>query len=189
LLFFNILGEIVKAWKIENIDASIYVITISLSNVVGRLTLGFTLDTIGGKIPFIASMIPAAGLMVVAHCLMAFLNNSISLMLGSIATGISYGATSAILPYVTNNYFGDENFGQNMGWMFLSVGCFSFVFGVITGQIYDRQAVDGQKCFGRTCYMYTLLGTTILGILNIIVVLFLTKKRKTKETRSTECFK
>jgi hypothetical protein len=44
LMFINILGGVVKAWQITELQTSTFVIILSLSNFIGRLIIGNTID-------------------------------------------------------------------------------------------------------------------------------------------------
>eukprot|EP01121_Diplochlamys_sp_Union-15-3_P021204 TRINITY_DN8514_c0_g1_i1.p1 TRINITY_DN8514_c0_g1~~TRINITY_DN8514_c0_g1_i1.p1 ORF type:complete len:461 (+),score=38.73 TRINITY_DN8514_c0_g1_i1:62-1444(+) len=176
LFFINNVGAAVKAWKIEALEASTYVIILSLSNCAGRLSYGFLIDKLRSKLPVVALALPVCLLMGTSHFLMAFINNTGILVFGTISTGLSYGGVSSLLPYLTNNYFGDYYFGQNLGWGYLSVGCFSFLIGFISGQVYDHNKTDSLHCEGKNCYMATFLVTTGFCIICSLLTIILARK-------------
>jgi predicted MFS family arabinose efflux permease len=51
-----------------------------------------------------------------SHILMAFIPNVGVLLFGTIGTAMAYGGHFAVYLFCINMYFGDKNYGQNVGW-------------------------------------------------------------------------
>jgi MFS family permease len=116
LMFINILGGLVKAWQITEFQISTFVIVLSFGNFIGRVIIGNTIDLVKKRVPAIMLLIPSVVLMGVCHVLLAFTSGVGVLLFGTIGTAMAYGGHFAAYLFCVNMYFGDKNYGQNVGW-------------------------------------------------------------------------
>lgn len=100
---------------------------------------------------------------------MALWQNYITLLIGTIINGISYGGSFAILPYVVNRYYGMKRYGFHLTIIGIFMQVATFFFSYTSGAIYDHYAQvieDGEaKCYGAWCWSLTLSMTSCTCII------------------------
>jgi MFS family permease len=96
----------------------------------------------------------------VVHGVMALWQNYITLLIGTIVNGISYGGSFAILPYVMNRYYGSKRYGFHLTIVGIFMQIATFFFSYTSGAIYDHfaQSIENgeAKCYGSWCWSLTL---------------------------------
>lgn len=191
LMMINNIGSIAISWQIQEIEYPTYVIVMSLGNAFGRLLYGVAIDQFVKKFP--ASFLFAVCFVCIAfaHGLMAFWQNYITLMIGTILNGLSYGGAFAVMPYVVNTYYGPERYGFHLMLINAFVHAAGFIFSEISGLLYDEFAQSttpsGEpRCFGSWCWSITLAISCASAIVAIWITVWLgirerryTKKRDT----------
>lgn len=114
-----------------------------------------------------ARRVPAVFLFVVScffiglgHGLMALVQNYVTLMIGTLLTGLSYGGSFAILPYIMNRYYGGRRYGFHLTLVAVWIQLSSLAFSYTSGALYDHfaQSIEqGEaKCYGAYCWSITL---------------------------------
>jgi MFS family permease len=174
LTFINILGGVIKSWKITELDSTKFVIILSLSNFAGRVLTGNLIDVLQKIMPAGAVLIFPAALMAVSHTLLALFPTFAVLLVGTVGSTVAYGAFWAGFNYLLSAYFGDKYLGQNLGAIALGAGASSLILNVIAGRIYDSQTSPGEgeshQCYGEMCYRYTFFITAAMSIAAAVLV-------------------
>jgi MFS family permease len=174
LTFINILGGVIKSWKITELDSTKFVIILSLSNFAGRVLTGNLIDVLQKIMPAGAVLIFPAALMAVSHTLLALFPTFAVLLVGTVGSTVAYGAFWAGFNYLLSAYFGDKYLGQNLGAIALGAGGSSLILNVIAGRIYDSQTSPGEgeshQCYGEMCYRYTFFITAAMSIAATVLV-------------------
>jgi MFS family permease len=133
---------------------------------------------------------------------MACWSNEVTLMIGTIATGLAYGGSFAILPLTTSNYYGDAHFGMpsrypyarkpvltpyilgiNYALLQVYTNIASLLFSFIAGKIYDAFASvilpNGTHiCYGMYCYSFTFTMTAGCSVIATALVIWLTVRER-----------
>lgn len=200
LTWINIIGNIVKSYKITSIPASGYVIGLSVANAIGRLLFGFLTDLKAVPLPPIYLMIPCLSILIVTHIFLIWVTNHVYLIIVTLLTGLSYGGSFAIMPVIINRYFGDKNYGSNLGLLILAVAIGSMVMGAISGAIYDHEAAwqsshpaavmrhlssgpSSHLCFGLACFRWTYVMTTVVSTVGLVVAVLLLRREMQFDAR------
>lgn len=113
--------------------ASTVLSALGIAAVVGRLAMGAVSDRIGRK--------PALAL-VIALQAAAFLGFTLvlglpSLYLAALGFGFSYGAVSTLFPAIVGDFFGREQAGSLVGFLFALAGSMAAWGPLVAGAIYD----------------------------------------------------
>lgn len=187
LTWINILGSIVASYSITPISASTYVISLSVANAIGRLVFGSLTDLKLVRLPPVYLMLPCLTMLLVSHFVLIFTTNYIVLLLVTLITGFSYGGSFSVMPVVINKYFGDKNYGSNLGLLLLAVAFSSMAMGFASGAMYDYEAeiqdttaptaaarilmagVGSKMCHGLACFRYTYVMTCCVSIAGLIL--------------------
>jgi MFS family permease len=200
LTWINIIGNIVKSYKITAIPASMYVIGLSIANALGRILFGLLTDLKHVPLPPIYLMIPCLAILIFTHGSLIWATNYIWILIVTLLTGLSYGGSFAIMPVIINRYFGDKNYGSNLGLLILAVAIGSMAMGAISGAIYDHEASrqksaptavlralssspSSHLCFGIDCFRWTYVMTTCVSIIGLIISIVLLKREMTLDAR------
>jgi len=193
LTWINIIGNIVKSYKISAIPASGYVIGLSVANALGRLLFGFLSDLKAVPLPTIYLMLPCLSILIITHVCLIWVTNYVFLFIVTLLTGLSYGGSFAIMPVIINRYFGDKNYGSNLGLLILAVAIGSMVMGAISGALYDHEAgyqlshptaavrilfsgASSHLCFGIACFRWTYVMTTVVSTVGLVIAAFLLRR-------------
>jgi MFS family permease len=83
-----------------------------------------------------------------------------SLALGTVVTGLSYGAAFALFPLATADHYGTKNLGGNYGLVFTAWGCAGLMGPVLAGQAVD---MTGSYIIAYIISAATLFGALILA--------------------------
>lgn len=117
-----------------------------------------------------------------------------AMYIGTLLTGLGYGAHWAIVPATASELFGLKNFGAIYNFLTLANPAGSLVFsGMIASTIYDMEAEkqahgsvfnpdDVLKCDGYICYFLTSLIMSGFCIVACILSLILVRRTKTVYT-------
>jgi OFA family oxalate/formate antiporter-like MFS transporter len=129
------------------------VILFAVFNTGGRMIGGFLSDKFGRlKILMAVFIFQAANLL-----LFGSYTTPTLLALGTIVTGLSYGAAFALFPLATADHYGVKNLGGNYGLVFTAWG-----FAGLLGPIMAGLAVDTT---GTYVYAYMISAVTLFGAL------------------------
>lgn len=196
LLFINTVGEIIRSWRIDDISVSSFVIVLSLSNCAGRLIFGLSCDLVKRfKLPPSVLLFVCLILLTIGHVTMIFVQNSYSLMAGTILTGLSYGGQFAVIPIVLNTFYGDKYYATNVGMQALSVAAGVLLLSLVSGKLYDSHAVidsDGvPQCYGAICWEATFIVTACLAAaahIFVAILVFRERRFDARRRMHTETF-
>ena len=190
LTWINIIGSIVKSYRITAIPASGYVIGLSVANAAGRLLFGLLTDLKSIPLPAVWLLIPCLGILILTHLALIWTTNYIALLIVTLLTGLSYGGSFAVMPVIINRYYGDKNYGSNLGLLILAVAIGSMAMGAVSGAIYDSEAAhqhaaapivprallsagSAKLCYGLPCFRWTYVMTTCVSVVGVAIAAFL----------------
>ncbi|XP_024524763.1 protein NUCLEAR FUSION DEFECTIVE 4-like [Selaginella moellendorffii] len=163
------LGQMGQAQGYSN--AHMFVSMISIWNFLGRVSGGFVSEWIR------ICLSKAQLLMAFGHLFYA-MAWPLSLYVGSLLVGLSYGMHWAAFPSAVSELFGLKNFGSFYNFLTVSIPLGTILFsGVLAGSVYDNEAAkqlhgrpedfeDGLLCEGAVCFRLTfliLMGVCIFG--------------------------
>lgn len=106
----------------------------ALFNGFGRILWGMISDRIGRKLS-IAIMMGTQGAFVILFQWMA--GFEWTLYLFAVLIGFNYGGLFSLFPTITADVFGNKNFGQNYGWVFLAYAIGGIIFPILGGKLGD----------------------------------------------------
>jgi len=122
----------------------------ALFNGLGRILWGMISDKIGRKTS-IALMMATQGAFVILFQWMA--GTQVTLYLFAVLIGFNYGGLFSLFPTITADIFGNKNFGQNYGWVFLAYAIGGIIFPILGGKLGDMGnfplafTICGVLCF------------------------------------------
>jgi OFA family oxalate/formate antiporter-like MFS transporter len=122
----------------------------ALFNGLGRIIWGMISDRIGRKLSIII-MMATQGVFVILFQWMA--GNPFTLYLFAVLIGFNYGGLFSLFPTITADIFGNKNFGQNYGWVFLAYAVGGIIFPILGGKLGDLGnfpiafSICGVLCF------------------------------------------
>lgn len=200
LTWINIVGNIVKSYQITAIPASGFVIGLSIANAAGRLIFGLLTDIKAIKLPAIYLLLPCLGMLILTHIALIWTTNYIVLLLVTLTTGLSYGGSFAVMPVIINRYYGDKNYGGNLGLLILAVAIGSMGMGAVSGALYDLEAGRQQSsapashrdllsggsskvCYGLPCFRWTYVMTTSVSVIGLAIAAFLLRREMAYDRR------
>ncbi len=135
------------------------IIVFAVLNTIGRLVSGYVSDTYGRpKILMVVFILQAANLI-----LFGSYTTPALLVLGTIVTGICYGASFALFPLATADYYGLKNLGGNYGLVFTAWG-----FAGLLGPLAAGWAVDAT---GTYSIAYMLSAATLFVALALVMTM------------------
>lgn len=106
----------------------------ALFNGLGRILWGMISDKIGRKTS-IAIMMATQGAFVILFQWMA--GAQATLYIFAVLIGFNYGGLFSLFPTITADIFGNKNFGQNYGWVFLAYAIGGIIFPILGGKLGD----------------------------------------------------
>lgn len=136
------------------------VAVLAIANAGGRIIAGWLSDKLGRT----NTMVIVFGIQAANMFMFASYKSAALLLLGSVLTGLAYGALLSLFPSATFDYFGLKNSGINYGLVFSAWGAAALIGPIIAGRAADLTGGYGAS------YM-------ISGVLLLIaaVVSFITK--------------
>lgn len=203
LTWINIIGNIVKSYQIVAIPASGFVIGLSVANAAGRLIFGLVTDIKSITLPAVYLMLPCLGMLIITHGALIWTTNYIVLLIVTLLTGLSYGGSFAVMPVIINRYYGDKNYGGNLGLLILAVAIGSMGMSAISGAIYDKEAAHQRSaspiaprallsggtseiCYGLPCFRWTYVMTTCVSVVGLAVAFFLLRREMAFDRRKRQ---
>jgi OFA family oxalate/formate antiporter-like MFS transporter len=173
---------LMKLWPMEAMEANgiskevagaaatmAMAIFFALFNGLGRILWGMISDKIGRKTS-IAIMMATQGAFVVLFQWMA--GTQITLYIFAVLIGFNYGGLFSLFPTITADIFGNKNFGQNYGWVFLAYAVGGIIFPILGGKLGDLGNFP--------------MAFTICGVLCFVAVFTILMVKPIKETELAE---
>ncbi len=167
---------LMKLWPMEAMEANgipkevasaaatlAMAIFFALFNGLGRILWGMISDKLGRK-SSIAIMMATQGAFVILFQWMA--GAQATLYIFAVLIGFNYGGLFSLFPTITADIFGNKNFGQNYGWVFLAYAVGGIIFPILGGKLGDLGNFP--------------LAFTICGILCFVAVLTILMVRPLK---------
>ncbi|TNF42584.1 MAG: MFS transporter [Bacteroidetes bacterium] len=138
---------LMKLWPMEAMEANgipkevagaaatmAMAIFFALFNGLGRILWGMISDKIGRK-SSIAIMMATQGAFVILFQWMAGMQATLYIF--AVLIGFNYGGLFSLFPTITADIFGNKNFGQNYGWVFLAYAIGGIIFPILGGKLGD----------------------------------------------------
>ena len=122
-----------RDFGMSSLVASTVLSALGIAAVVGRLAMGAVSDTIGRR-PALALVI---ALQTAAFLGFALVHGLPSLYLVALGFGFSYGAVSTLFPAIVGDFFGREQAGSLVGFLFALAGSMAAWGPLVAGAIYD----------------------------------------------------
>ncbi|XP_010249040.1 PREDICTED: protein NUCLEAR FUSION DEFECTIVE 4-like [Nelumbo nucifera] len=194
------LGQMSQSLGYDN--THIFVSMISIWNFLGRIGGGYFSEVIvrDYAYPRPAAMAVAQVIMAIGHFFFA-MGWPGAMYIGTLLTGLGYGAHWAIVPAAASELFGLKNFGALYNFLTLANPAGSLIFsGLIASSIYDHEAEkqahrnlgnlpgkmpdvllgmdESLKCEGAICFFLTSMimsGLCIVAVLLSLIVVYRTK--------------
>ncbi|MBI4589294.1 MAG: MFS transporter [Candidatus Rokubacteria bacterium] len=136
--------------------ASTVLSALGIAAVIGRLVMGAVSDAIGRR--------PALGLVITLQggAFLAFMlvRGLPSLYLVALGFGFSYGAVSTLFPAIVGDFFGREQAGSLVGFLFALAGSMAAWGPLVAGVIYD----------GTGAYTWAFIGSAALNALALALL-------------------
>ncbi|MBE3585722.1 L-lactate MFS transporter [Desulfofundulus thermocisternus] len=111
----------------------VFVAVLAIANAGGRVLAGWLSDRLGRtNTMLLVFAIQAANML-----LFASYKSAATLFIGSVLTGIAYGANLSLFPSATYDYFGLKNAGINYGLVFTAWGAGALIGPIIAGRAAD----------------------------------------------------
>ncbi|MDQ0285935.1 MFS family permease [Desulfofundulus luciae] len=111
----------------------VFVAVLAVANAGGRVLAGWLSDRLGRtNTMLLVFAIQAANML-----LFASYESAATLFIGSVLTGIAYGANLSLFPSATYDYFGLKNAGINYGLVFTAWGAGALIGPIIAGRAAD----------------------------------------------------
>jgi OFA family oxalate/formate antiporter-like MFS transporter len=129
----------------------------ALFNGLGRILWGMISDKIGRKLS-IAIMMATQGVFVILFQWMAGIQATLYIF--AVLIGFNYGGLFSLFPTITADIFGNKNFGQNYGWVFLAYAIGGIIFPILGGKLGDLGnfplafTICGILCFVAVLTIY-----------------------------------
>ena len=163
---------LMKLWPMEAMEANgiskevasaaatmAMAIFFALFNGLGRILWGMISDKIGRK-SSIALMMATQGAFVILFQWMAGMQ--VTLYIFAVLIGFNYGGLFSLFPTITADIFGNKNFGQNYGWVFLAYAIGGIIFPILGGKLGD---------LGNFPLAFTICGVLcFVAVLTILLV-------------------
>lgn len=130
-----IIGHLAKISQIQGgINwGFILVAVLAIANAGGRIMAGWLSDKLGRtNTMLIVFCLQAANMFLFANYKSAEL-----LLVGSVITGLAYGACLSLFPSATYDYFGLKNAGVNYGLVFTAWGAAALIGPILAGRVVD----------------------------------------------------
>lgn len=190
LTFITAVGAIAESWGItegpNGIPASTFTSVLAICNCAGRLIYGVLNDLLRKHVRNMSYLMPISVVILFAHIMMVFWNSTVSLFLGGILTGVSYGGFFATNAVVINRYFGDESYSSNLGLNTLVLSLSGLIWGQVSGKLAQHFTVGKGHCMGPLCYRYTFVITSSLCVFSVIAVAILWIRERRDDKRKAE---
>ncbi|KYR02330.1 hypothetical protein DLAC_01161 [Tieghemostelium lacteum] len=176
LMFLNNIGPLVESLGKHESLASDLVIIFAVSNLTGRISFGIFSDLIAKKYSRFWLVVVSNTIICATHMLFAFTQKE-TLIIVCVLTGIGYGAMVSLMVSFTSLMFGSQRFGLNFGFLSICSAAGSFLYGLLSGRIYDSHAFKSgenkNKCFGEQCYKQSFIISSLLNFVAIFIGLYL----------------
>jgi MFS family permease len=119
----------------------VLVAVLAVANASGRIFAGWLSDKLGRT----NTMLIVFAIQAVNMFLFATYKSAALLLLGSVLTGLAYGALLSLFPSATFDYFGLKNAGMNYGLVFSAWGAAALIGPIIAGRVADLTGGYGSS--------------------------------------------
>jgi len=147
----------------------IFAALLAVGNAGGRIITGIVSDKIGRTMTLIIVFL----LQAINMFAFSWYDTNITLTVGSVVTGATYGALLALFPATTWDWFGIKNAGTNYGLIFTAWGVGGLVGPIVAGQIIDTTG----------SYEMAYIVSAVLLIVAAVLAVFTRRPRPRTEGR------
>lgn len=137
------------AWLVSSLGAG---------SVVGRLVMGPVSDRVGRR----PALVTAMGIQAIAFLAFSAAHGLGALVVTAIAFGYSYGTISALFPAIVGDFFGAEQAGTLVGFLFMLAGSLAAWGPLVAGLMYD--ATGGYSLVFRLAAGANVLAAGLVGL-------------------------
>ncbi|KAJ1668509.1 hypothetical protein IW140_000341 [Coemansia sp. RSA 1813] len=191
VFYNNNVGTIVNALYYSSTDSpdhsaaqrliNHHVAVVSLGSFMGRLTIGFVVDTCKRvwSLPRSGILVVVVFVVVISQVVVGIAETLPALLVGSALTGLSYGFIFGFVPTLVSVWFGTQHFGSNWGLTSVFIGFSGQALGAFFGYIYDKNIPDqdASKCPGGSCYRVAFVLSTGIAMLGLLSAVVLARRR------------
>eukprot|EP00698_Gefionella_okellyi_P016674 TRINITY_DN4785_c0_g1_i1.p1 TRINITY_DN4785_c0_g1~~TRINITY_DN4785_c0_g1_i1.p1 ORF type:complete len:450 (+),score=100.14 TRINITY_DN4785_c0_g1_i1:158-1351(+) len=171
LMFINNAGSVIESMGTK-ISPVILVTILSVSNTVGRLSVGLASDALIQYVGRAWFLLASLFIMCIAHAALAAQPQIV--VYAAIPIGFAYGGVFSVTPTMISELFGVTHFGQNNGWSLLAPAAGSFSLNAVAGALYSKYVPAGAtKCLGSDCFRWSFVVCSSLCVLAMILALAL----------------
>ncbi|XP_028087858.1 protein NUCLEAR FUSION DEFECTIVE 4-like [Camellia sinensis] len=181
LATLNNISQIGESLGYTTVQLNTLVSLWSIWNFLGRFGAGYVSDiflhTRGWARPLF--MVLTLGTMTVGHVIIAsgFPGN---LFVGSILVGVCYGSQWSLMPTITSEIYGVLHMGTIFNTITMASPIGASILSVfVIGYIYDKEAGEGNSCYGTHCFMlsfFILACVSLSGFFVALILLFRTRR-------------
>mmetsp|Transcript_25947 Transcript_25947/g.54810 ORF Transcript_25947/g.54810 Transcript_25947/m.54810 type:complete len:552 (+) Transcript_25947:141-1796(+) len=192
LFVINNLSTMAQSIGAPNEFAGTLIITLSGSNVAGRIIMGALGDVTNGGSSgnssklFLLQM--ASVVMAVALLLFGMLSpfpghERVSLTFVVILVAMAYGGSWVVVVAILADLFGKDNFGKDYGLMAMGPALSGMIFNSVSAWFYEQHTVSGSNsvCVGVKCYQAAYGLTGISALVGCVLLQFLIRKRRRQQ--------
>ena len=188
VLFIGTVGSMVKSFQITLLDGSSFVTIIAVCNAISRILAGIAMDRLRNRITMLSAFfIPSMFLICSGFVVLLINQTDTALITATILIAWGYGSTFATLPVLVNYYFGDNNFGSNIGYLALGKAIGNLLLNLGSGALYDHfgtQLPSGEiVCYGSDCYIYTFYVNAGLTFITILIAIYMAIRERATKNR------
>ncbi|KAJ2400585.1 hypothetical protein GGI23_001942, partial [Coemansia sp. RSA 2559] len=191
VFYINNVGTIVNALYYSSTDTphhsaaqrliNHHVAVVSLGSFMGRLTIGFVVDTCKRlwNLPRSGILVIVVLSVVVSQVVVGIAATLPLLLVGSALTGLSYGFVFGFVPTLVSVWFGTQHFGSNWGMTSAFIGFSGQALGAFFGYVYDKNIPDQDpsKCPSGSCYRVAFVLSIGIATLGLLAAAVLARRR------------
>ena len=188
LFVINNLSTMVQSMGAPDELAGTLIITLSLSNALGRITMGTLGDVLVNRPKLF--LLQMTSLIMATILLLAstnFLGQSVAfLVIMVIFVAMAYGGSYVAIVAILTNMFGKSNFGKDYGLMGMAPALSGLLFNTISAWWYeqhtnndDNDGNDTNVCVGAGCYRMSYIMTGCAGLVGFAFLRVLLQKSST----------
>ncbi|GAA5188850.1 L-lactate MFS transporter [Ferrimonas gelatinilytica] len=120
-------------------DGALLVATLAVFNTLGRIVMGMLSDKIG-RIQTLWIVLLLQGLNMV---LFPIFTTELGFLIGAALAGIAYGGLLSVVPSLTADFYGLNNYGTNYGVLYTAWGVAGFMGPVLANEVVDHTGSFG----------------------------------------------
>eukprot|EP01113_Clastostelium_recurvatum_P046386 TRINITY_DN8122_c0_g1_i3.p1 TRINITY_DN8122_c0_g1~~TRINITY_DN8122_c0_g1_i3.p1 ORF type:complete len:720 (+),score=126.44 TRINITY_DN8122_c0_g1_i3:240-2162(+) len=167
LTMINNIGSLVLSLGGDHNTTNRLILVFALSNLVGRIGVGFLSDHFAHRFPRSLFLVLSTIVTSLAHYLLAAFP-TVLLIPCVVVSGVAYGGVLSMVATLVSLLFGHKNFGTNFGFCSFAPALSGYIYGVVSGRLYDARADALHLCYGPDCFRYSFIITASMCVLGSI---------------------